>query len=384
MRGTREALSVEEKSGVQSDERGSPSYLQPAAATPSPAYTASENTFPASIRSSQLPEMTSLEEELVEKNALIEALEKGLLEATETIDESAAEIKRLQMLVTDYETRLSLSHGDGPHGPDPVDDTASVIERSSVNSSTIRGSSAPMKHTITKMGAIIVEEDGQDEVTVIENHAVKELSDKVYMIEFENLHLKEKLEKVLHTVDCLNDEIANLKDELKAKEDLVISLQSPKKMNTPTSRQRQRAGSSGIAAAVEQKNIEPAPPKRIWGPAAKLVAARETPPAAPTTVVRPTSPTPVTPFNLSKGRKTGKELKTINPDHADEPFDSCLDTNRSRAHTLRSGSDRPTTPRKQNLNSTPDGGSTPSRKSSLTQSISRPFASTGQRKKILL
>ena len=325
--------------------------------------------------------MASLEEELVEKNALIEALEKGLLEATETIDESAAEIKRLQMLVTDYETRLSLSHGDDHHTPDPVDDTASVIERSSVNSSTIRGSGAIQKHTITKMGAIIVEEDDQDEVTVIENHAVKELSDKVYMIEFENLHLKEKLEKVLHTVDCLNDEIANLKEELKAKDDLINSAQSSKKPSISTSRQRQRAGSSGQTMAAEQKVAEPTPPKRIWGPAAKLLAARDTQPAAPTTAVRPTSPSPATPFNLSKGRKAARDLKVNN---LDEPFDSGPETNRSRAHTFRSGSDHPTTPRKQTINSTSDGGGTPIRKSSLTSAISRPFSSTGQKKKILL
>ena len=344
--------------------------------------------------------MFSAEEELVEKNALIEALEKGLLEATETIDESAAEIKRLQMLVTDYETRLSLAHGEGHQGvANPVDDTASVIERSSVHSSSLIGSGAPQKHTITKMGAIIVEEDGQDEITVIENHAVKELSDKVYMIEFENLHLKEKLEKVLHTVDCLNDEIANLKEDLKSKDDLISALQSSKKMSVPTSRQLQRAGSSGQAMTTEQRNPEPIPlkpPKRIWGPAAKLVAAKEAQPAAIKPLVQPTSPIPMNPFNLSRGRKTVKDSKA-NIDGADDAEPP--ETGRSRAHTFRSGSDRPTTPRKpttpgfdgpitprkQTVNFTSEGEGTSSRKSSFTpSSMSRAFATTGQRKKIVL
>ena len=331
----------------------------------------------------------SAEEELVEKNALIEALEKGLMEATETIDESASEIKRLQMLVRDYETRLGQAQEEGQRGADPVDETASVIERASVNSWSVQGSGTLQKHTITKMGAIIIEDDGQDEVTVIENHAVKELSDKVYMIEFENMHLKEKLEKVLHTVDCLNDEIANLKEELQAKEDLINSLKSNSK---PISTSRRKVLSTTPAVTSEPKKTEPAPPKRIWGPAAKAAAVKETPPVPASTYVPPASP--VTPFNLSKGRRALKESKAVNHDPVDDPdsnnplqnssFDAGPETGRSRALTLRSGSEGADTPRKQTLNTNSDGSGTPSRKSSLTPSNARAFASTGQKKKIIL
>lgn len=46
------------------------------------------------------------------------------------------------------------------------------------------------------------------------------------MLDFENIHLREKLSKVLHTVDCLNDTILDLKEDISRKAAKIAALEA--------------------------------------------------------------------------------------------------------------------------------------------------------------
>jgi hypothetical protein len=96
-----------------------------------------------------------------------------------------------------------------------------------------------------------------------EDASLLALQEKLYITEFESLHLKSKLDKVLHTVDCLNDDIADLENANKDKDRMIEELRTQLgQMMT------QRTSTKGKIPTKEELKapIPTGPPKRLWGP----------------------------------------------------------------------------------------------------------------------
>lgn len=175
---------------------------------------------------------------LAEKQDLIVALEEALNSATDAIDESGQEIVRLQGLVRGLELTLHNSHrpmsSQVKVHPVPMDGIARsestfdekdshppLVERTNVGGRRT-GSTISLGYHSLEGAAIVEENDSGDDDQV--TGVVKDMQDRMMIIEFESTHLKEKLDKVLHTVDCLNDDIAGLEKDNREKECTIETL----------------------------------------------------------------------------------------------------------------------------------------------------------------
>lgn len=225
-----------------------------------------------------------------EKDEMIAALEEALTSATDTIDESGQEIVRLQGLVRGLELSLHNSHRDRPsqvHAhPGIVDGIARsestmdekdmhppLVDRTNGKSNPAGSISSQAYHSLE--GAAIVEGDestDEDQTAGV----VKDMQDRMMLIEFESTHLKEKLDKVLHTVDCLNDDIASLEKDNRDKTTTIETLMKEKTQALEQVKALQtelghvsnsnRSRASSIAAPARAITPTRDPPKpRVWG-----------------------------------------------------------------------------------------------------------------------
>lgn len=172
-----------------------------------------------------------------------EELEQSLELATDTLEESSHEIVRLHAVVMamhamlkehgiDFDpekmyigdltaTNVGVAH-DGTH-------SAPIIGRSvsrSANVDKVSLKVSQIRSTISShvTSATIVEDDEEDDLTSGRDWESGAISGHV--MDFENIHLREKLSKVLHTVDCLNDTISDLREEIRRKASKIQALEA--------------------------------------------------------------------------------------------------------------------------------------------------------------
>ena len=195
-----------------------------------------------------------------EKDATIAALEESLTLATDTMEQNAAELQRLHQIIRSHELHLH-------HLQSSTSERIAPIER---QSSRIVSDSIGFEANITT----------QDLQKVPVNLKYDANDGNLSMIEFENTHLKEKLAKVLNTVDILNDEIASLQDTAAEKDREIRRLAnevqrlndkmngaslSLSPLNTAMKSASIRQQGMRPEEEEEEQEMKPAVHKRIWG-----------------------------------------------------------------------------------------------------------------------